>query len=257
MVPPQFQAGTRAMTFELVRLGWPNTVVILALAAVPFMALVLPAGNADAHSGRSSLMPASGVRSTSPASPPSRLGTAIERDCYAAATALERFVFALYLDPPIEMKPQQASVHDSGYALRAHDHGHVIFARQDCRVAEPSAYLADKTASAREVGQPGRVDHGGDNDVAVMERLQRVAVLGIFLHDHPRAALNDRPPETRVPRTTSGVACISCTSPAEAASRSCAVSVAGSGAAWRKRNARSCRLPAIPRAIPDSWRSAR
>jgi hypothetical protein len=32
------------MTFELVRLGWPNAVAILALAAVPFMSLALPAG---------------------------------------------------------------------------------------------------------------------------------------------------------------------------------------------------------------------
>jgi hypothetical protein len=32
------------MTFELVRLGWPNAAAVLALAAVPFMPLMLPAG---------------------------------------------------------------------------------------------------------------------------------------------------------------------------------------------------------------------
>jgi hypothetical protein len=33
------------MMFELVRLGWPNAVTVLALAAVPFISLALPAGN--------------------------------------------------------------------------------------------------------------------------------------------------------------------------------------------------------------------
>lgn len=31
------------MTFEMVRFGWPNSVAILALAVMPFVALALPA----------------------------------------------------------------------------------------------------------------------------------------------------------------------------------------------------------------------
>lgn len=31
------------MTFDLVRWGWPNTAAVLALAAVPFMSMLLPA----------------------------------------------------------------------------------------------------------------------------------------------------------------------------------------------------------------------
>ncbi len=33
------------MTFELVRCGWPNAVAVLALAAMPIVALGLPAEN--------------------------------------------------------------------------------------------------------------------------------------------------------------------------------------------------------------------
>ena len=32
------------MTFDLVRLGWPNTVAILALAAMPAVSLAIPTG---------------------------------------------------------------------------------------------------------------------------------------------------------------------------------------------------------------------
>jgi hypothetical protein len=31
------------MSFDLTRLGWPNTVAVLALALVPFLALTVPA----------------------------------------------------------------------------------------------------------------------------------------------------------------------------------------------------------------------
>jgi len=31
------------MTFDLVRWGWPNAAAVLALAAVPFMSVLLPA----------------------------------------------------------------------------------------------------------------------------------------------------------------------------------------------------------------------
>jgi hypothetical protein len=34
------------MTFDLVRWGWPNTAAILALAALPFLALAMPTGPA-------------------------------------------------------------------------------------------------------------------------------------------------------------------------------------------------------------------
>jgi len=37
------------MTFELVRFGWPNVVAIIALAAMPFIALGLPAGPPKMH----------------------------------------------------------------------------------------------------------------------------------------------------------------------------------------------------------------
>ena len=34
--------GRRAMTFELVKAGWPNTVAVVALAAMPMLALLQP-----------------------------------------------------------------------------------------------------------------------------------------------------------------------------------------------------------------------
>jgi hypothetical protein len=36
------------MMFDLVRWGWPNTAAILALAALPFIALAMPASRAPA-----------------------------------------------------------------------------------------------------------------------------------------------------------------------------------------------------------------
>jgi hypothetical protein len=35
--------GEAGMTFELVRWGWPNAAAVVALAALPFMAVLLPA----------------------------------------------------------------------------------------------------------------------------------------------------------------------------------------------------------------------
>ena len=35
--------GAAGMTFELVRWGWPNAAAVVALAALPFMAVLLPA----------------------------------------------------------------------------------------------------------------------------------------------------------------------------------------------------------------------
>ena len=38
------------MTFELVKAGWPNTVAIVALAAMPVLALLQPSQPAPQHS---------------------------------------------------------------------------------------------------------------------------------------------------------------------------------------------------------------
>jgi hypothetical protein len=42
IAPVPNQSG-RAMTFELVKAGWPNTVAIVALAAMPMLTLLQPA----------------------------------------------------------------------------------------------------------------------------------------------------------------------------------------------------------------------
>ena len=39
-IDPASNQGGRAMTFELVKAGWPNTAAILALAAMPMLALL-------------------------------------------------------------------------------------------------------------------------------------------------------------------------------------------------------------------------
>ena len=39
-IDPASNQGGRAMTFELVKAGWPNTVAILALAVMPMLALL-------------------------------------------------------------------------------------------------------------------------------------------------------------------------------------------------------------------------
>lgn len=51
MVPPvEMNRDLTTMTFGLVRMGWPNAVAILALAAVPFLSLLLPAAKPPAAS---------------------------------------------------------------------------------------------------------------------------------------------------------------------------------------------------------------
>src|SRR5262245_4213742 len=86
------------------------------------------------------------------------------------------------------MQPDQAAINDAAHAAGPDNHGHIVFASENRRMAEPTANLADESASPREIRQPGRIDHGGDDDVAVAEAIHRAAPLSFLFGDDPGAA---------------------------------------------------------------------
>src|SRR5829696_8694584 len=89
------------------------------------------------------------------------------------------------------MELQPVALGDAADALGSYDHGDIEFARQDRRVTEPPADLADETASPAEVGQPRRIDHCRNDDVAVAEALDRIAELGVLFRDHAGSSFDN------------------------------------------------------------------
>ena len=127
-----------------------------------------------------------------------------------------------YFHPAVEMKPQEAAVHNACEAIGSHNHQHIILAGENGRMAEPPADLADECAGSGEIRQPGRANLTiGATMMSPSLKLTSSSPRSTSASETTQArASSMRLPDTRVPRITSPLARAETVPPAETASRS-------------------------------------
>src|SRR3954447_18148545 len=126
------------------------------------------------------------------------------------------------------MEPQTTAARDSCETLSPDDHRHIILARENGGVAEPTADLADEAAGPGEIGKPSRADHGRHNDVALFEIGQIVTTLHFRLRHDARAGVDNLAARYARSPHSAAAAGPEMLIPADSASRSQAVSPGGS-----------------------------